>query len=242
MESDSVNKLNSIEETFESMDGVSQNRKYYTEMVEEFLKKKERRPYYLVSYYDNPETNNEVELLRPLTDENIAEINASLDDYIKKEYPEEVENNGLLDADWRADIISEVIDEFRDKEYLCNTNQNGDYMEIIDIDICTKYYCYRIKVAIFPNGMANPPEFIDMKINLPDDVYSYLLVEFMLNSELSFNKLRTKNEEVYGKISSYVDRFFHNCTYPLNVPTYAVEFTEIIEDAQTLLNSIGSKN
>ena len=30
-------------------------------------------------------------------------------------------------------------------------------------------------------------------------------------------------------------------TYPLNVPTYAVEFTEIIEDAQTLLNSIESK-
>ena len=58
-------------------------------------------------------------------------------------------------------------------------------------------------VAIFSNGMANPPEFIDMKINLLDDVYSYLLVEFMLNSELSFNKLRTKNEEVYGKISSY---------------------------------------
>ena len=241
MESDSVNKLNSIEEMVEFMDGVSQNRKYYTEMVEEFLKKKERRPYYLVSYYDDPETNNEVELLKPLTDENIAEINTFLDAYIKENYAEEVENGGLLDTDFRKDIISEVIGELSEKEFLCNTNMMGFYMEIIGINLYNKYYCYRIKVATFPNGMANAPEIIDININLPDDVYSYLLVEFMLNSELSFNKLRTKNEEVYGKISSYVDRFFHNCTYPLNVPTYAVEFTEIIEDAQTLLNSIGSK-
>jgi hypothetical protein len=80
-----------------------------------------------------------------------------------------------------------------------------------------------------------------MNINLFDDDYSYLLVEFMLNAEFSFNKLRTKNKDMYDKISSYVDRFFHDCTYPLNVPTYAVEFTEIIEDAQTLLNSIESK-
>ena len=241
MESDNIKKLNSIEEMFEFMDGIGKKRKFYAELVVEFLKKKDRRPCYEVSYYDDPETMNVVKLLKPLTEENIAEINTFLDDYIKKEYPEEVENDGLLDADWRADFISDVIGELSEKEYLCNTNKMGYDMEIAGIDLCTKYYCYRIKVATFSNGMANPPKIIDMNINLFDDDYSYLLVEFMLNAEFSFNKLRTKNKDMYDKISSYVDRFFHDCTYPLNVPTYTVEFTEIIEDTQTLLNSIESK-
>jgi hypothetical protein len=84
MESDNIKKLNSIEEMFEFMDGIGKKRKFYAELVVEFLKKKDRRPYYEVSYYDDPETMNVVKLLKPLTEENIAEINTFLDDYIKK--------------------------------------------------------------------------------------------------------------------------------------------------------------
>ena len=44
MESDNIKKLNSIEEMFEFMDGIGKKRKFYAELVVEFLKKKDRRP------------------------------------------------------------------------------------------------------------------------------------------------------------------------------------------------------
>ena len=233
-----MNKTN--ENMLEAKDYVSPTRKLYTEKATDFLAHKNRQPHYLVTYCDDPETNNEVKILKPLTDENIAEVKAFIDAYINKAYAEEIEAGDEINDAWRNDVVAEAIGELSDKDYLCNTNVILQNMEIIDIDLNSKYYCYRTKVAIFPNGMTNTPRVINVDMNLPDNVYLYLLVEFMLNPNMSLNKLRTKNQDIYERVSAYVDNFFHGCVYPCNVPTYAVEFTEIIEDAQTLLKNIES--
>lgn len=238
---ENVKQVNSIEEMFEALDGVTTMRKRYAEIVAEYLPRKERQPYYLITYEDDPETCNDVEVLRPLTQENIDEINALLDSYIDKEYAEEVETGGKEDAAWRADILPEVIGEFSDKRYLWKENMNFNTMEVINIDLNNPYYCYRIKIATFPDGMANAPKIIDTHLNLSDDQYSFLVVESMLSSNFSLNKLRTKNEELYNIITNSVDGIFHKYNYPCDVPTYAVEFTEIKDDAERLLNSIESK-
>ena len=78
-----------------------------------------------------------------------------------------------------------------------------------------------------------------MNLNLPDDIYIYLTTEYMINSDLTFNHLRTKNEEVYGRICSIIDSAFYDSDIPHRIPTYSVELTEILEDAKKILQSYG---
>ena len=236
-----VKRVDSIEEMFETLDGVTAMRKRYAEIVAEYLTRKERQPYYLITYEDMPEACNEVKVLRPLTQENIDEINALLDAYIDEEYAEEIETGGKEDTAWRADILPEVIGRFSCKEYLWKENAIFETMDVLNIDLNNPYYCYRIKIATFPDGMTNAPKIIDTHLNLTDEEYTYLLIETMLSSDFSLNKLRTKREEMYNTITNYVDSIFHGYRYPCEVPIYAVEFTEIKEDAAKLLDSVESK-
>lgn len=225
-----------VTNSIETLDGWKHNRQRYTELVTEFLKTKPRRPYYKVSYYDDPETCNDVILLKSLTEENIAEINARLDAYIDEQYPEEACHKS--EEIWRKDIISEVIDELRGTEYLENLNMMFEPMEVTDIDLYTKHYCYHIRVALFTNGMDASPEILDFILNLPDDVYIYLTAEFMTNPEFTFSKLRTKNADLYNTLCNDIEYKLHKGKDPADVPTYAVELTEIVNDAKQLLSSI----
>jgi hypothetical protein len=213
-------------------------REHYTEKATEFLAEKERQPYYLVSYEEDVEDGLEFEHLKPLNEDNVSEIKEFIDAYINKAYAEEIAQGEEIDDVWRNEVASEALVELSEKEYLCEDSRFFRPTVVTNIDLNTKHYCYRVKIAIFPNGMASEPRIICTNMNLPDDVYLYLLVEFMWNPELSLNKLRTMNQDIYERVCSYVDNFFHGCLYPCNVPTYAVEFTEIIEDAQILLKRI----
>ena len=233
---ENVNEINSIEEVFEIMDGWKGKRQEYTEIVTEFLKTKERQPFYEVTYLDDPETNNEITELKALTDENVAEINQYIDDIIDREYPEEACNKS--DEQWRKDLLSDVICDFSEKEWLLKENLNFMPMQVGYIDLNQKYYCYNIKVALFPDGMDNPPKILNWVLNLPDDKYIYLTAEYMVNPNFSFNKLRTKDKDMYNIICNDIEGRLHGNAYPCDVPTYAVEFTEIVEDAQLLLKSI----
>ena len=217
---------------------VTSLREHYTKKATEFSAAKERQPYYLVSYKEDVEDGLEFERLKPLSEDNVSEIKAFIDAYINKTYAEEIAQGEEIDDVWRNDVVSEAIVELSDKEYLCEDSRFFRPTVVTNIDLNTKYYCYRIKIATFPDGMVGEPKIICTDINLPDDVYLYLLVEFMWNQKLSINKLRTMNPDVYEKICLYIDNFFHGGLYPCDVPTYAVEFTEIVEDAQLLLKNI----
>ena len=235
-----VNEVNSIEEMFEIMDGLKGKRQKYTEIVTEFLKTKERQPFYEVTYLDDPETNNEITVLRALTDENIAEINQCIDDLIDIECPEEACNKS--DEQLRKDLLSEVLCDLSEKEWLLKENLNFTPMQVGYIDLNQKYYCYKIKVALFLDGMYNPPEILNWVLNLSDARYIYLTAEYMVNPNFSFNKLRTKDKEMYNIICNSIEGRLHRNTYPCDVPTYTIEFTEIIEDAKKLLESIEKKS
>lgn len=226
------------EESAKTKNVATSMREHYRERAAEFLAAKERQPYYLVSYEEDVEDGADFERLKPLSEDNISEIKAFIDAYINKAYAKEIAQGEEIDDVWRNEVAVEAIGELSEKEYLCEDSRFFRPSVVTNIDLNTKHYCYRVKIAIFPNGMASEPRIICTNINLPDDVYLYLLVEFMWNPELSFNKLRTMNQDVYERVCSYVDNFFHGCVYPCNVPTYAVELTEIIEDAQILLRSI----
>lgn len=235
---ENVNEINSIEEVFEIMDGWKGKRQEYTEIVTEFLKTKARQAYHTVNYEEDVEDGLEFELLKPLSEDNVSEIKAFIDAYINKAYAEEIAQGEEIDDVWRNEVISEAIGELSDKEYLREESRFFRPTVVTDIDLNTKYYCYRIKIATFPDGMDNPPKILNWLLNLPDDKYIYLTAEYMVNPNFSFNKLRTKDKELYNIICNDIEGRLHRNTYPCDVPTYTVEFTEIVEDAQLLLKSI----
>lgn len=234
-------KINSAQEFFDIMDGVTEKRNTFPNLINEYLQTKDRKSYYLVEYndsiYDEP-----IKRLRCLSDENVAEIESFVDAYVEKEYPEEVANGGKEDKAWRKDIMAEVAkanNNFMDVKCLFSENKMGEQMAVENIDLYEKYYCYKVKVAAFYEGINNAPEIIEMNLNLPDDIYIYLTTEYMINSDLTFNHLRIKNEEVYGRICSIIDSAFYDSDIPHRIPTYSVELTEIMEDAKKILQSNG---
>ena len=104
----------------------------YADLVADNLKPKERTAFYRVKYYDEVSEDTK-ELLKLLSYEDIAKINALLDDYIDRMYPEEV--GGKEDHVWRRDIISEMIGDYSDMDCLNATDAMGRTMEVKDIDL-----------------------------------------------------------------------------------------------------------
>lgn len=234
-------KVNSAQELFDIMDGVAEKRESYPNLIKEYLQTKDRKIYYMIGYED-PIYDDTIDVLKHLSDDNVAEIEALVDAYIEEEYPEEVANGGKEDKAWRKDIMTEVAqanNNFMDLDCLCSDNLMGQQMAVENINLYEKYYCYKTKVAVFHDGMNNTPEIIEMNLNLPDEVYIYLTTEYMIDSNLTFNHLRTKNEEVYARICRMIDDKFYDSDIPHRIPTYAVELTEIIEDAKKILQSNG---
>lgn len=240
-----VVKVNSAQEFFDIMDGVTAKREFYPNVIKEYLQTKDRKTCYMVEYIDPVQFDEPVKMLKCLADEDVAEIEALVDAYIEKEYPEEIANGGKEDKAWRKDIMSEVAqanDNFMDVNCLYAENIMSCQMGVENIDLYEKYYCYEAKIATFSDGMNNPPEITTTILNLPDDVYIYLTTEFMINPDLTFNHLRTKNEEVYGRICRMIDNQFYDSYIFHRIPTYAVELTEVMEDAKACLEILERKN
>lgn len=238
-------QVNSAEEFFDIMDGVTAKRESYPNVIKEYLQTKDRKTCYMVEYNDPVQFDDPVKMLKCLTDEDVTEIEALVDAYIEKEYPEENANGGKEDKAWRKDIMSEVAqanNNFMDVNCLYAENIMSCQMGVKDIDLYEKYYCYEAKIAAFSDGMNNPPEITKTILNLPDDVYIYLTTEFMINPDLTFNHLRTENEEVYGRICRMIDNQFYESDIPHRIPTYAVELTEVMEDARACLEILEHKN
>ena len=221
-------RVNSAEEMFEAMDGITKQRKHYLEIVKEYLTRKHRTPYYETFYEDRWE--NPYEYLKPLDEEDMADLLATAH---------------KLDPDDEYDIdctINDSPEEFREKPYfyqICPSLQEEIYFTGINLD--KTYYTYRFTVAHFEHGIEEKPTIFPFRISLTDEEYIYLTAEFMVYPDLTLAKLRTKNPKLFGEISNVVEGHFHHNSYLTPVPLYLVEFSEIKEDAERLLNSVESK-
>ena len=71
-------KVNSAQEFFDIMDGVTEKRNTFPNLINEYLQTKDRKSYYLVEYND-PIYNDSIKKLRCLSDENVAEIESLVD-------------------------------------------------------------------------------------------------------------------------------------------------------------------
>lgn len=229
---ESVKKVDSIEDMFDILDCVAAKRKRYTEIVTEYLKQKPRVPFYKVWYEDCNE--NEYTFLKPIREDDMADIIATARQF---------DPDDECDL---ADIISEESETFSDKKYFQMVGRFGYDLYIKAIDLDKKHYCYKFRFANFEKGMEEKPEVFDALVYLTDEDYIYLTAEHMVNPSFSLAKLRKKRSALYDDICSIAEQMIreegiYRCGNDVLQHLYLVEFTEIKDDAERLLDSIESK-
>ena len=230
---ESVKRVDSIEDMFDILDGVTAKRKRYTEIVTEYLKQKPRVPSYKVWYEDC--NDNEYTFLKPIREDDMADIIATARQF---------DPDDECDL---ADIISEESETFSDKKYFQMVGRFGYDLYITAIDLDKKYYGYKFRFAIFESGIDQKPEIFDAMLHLADEDYIYLTVEHMIYPSFSLAQLHKKRSELYDDICSIAEHMIREKqieTSPVLdiIPQlYLAEFTEIKEDAERLLGSIESK-
>ena len=229
---ENVKKVDSIEDMFDILDGVAAKRKRYTEIVTEYLKQKPRVPFYKVWYEDC--YDNEYTFLKPIREDDMADIIATARQF---------DPDDECDL---ADIISEESETFSDKKYFQMVGRFGYDLYIKAIDLDKKHYCYKFRFANFEKGMEEKPEVFDALVYLTDEDYIYLTAEHMVNPSFSLAKLRKKRSALYDDICSIAEQMIreegiYRCGNDVLQHLYLVEFTEIKDDAERLLDSIESK-
>lgn len=145
-----------------------------------------------------------------------------------------------------ADIISEESETFSDKKYFQMVGRFGYDLYITAIDLDKKHYCYKFRFANFEKGMEEKPEVFDALVYLTDEDYIYLTAEHMVNPLFSLAKLRKKRSALYDDICSIAEQMIreegiYRCGNDVLQHLYLVEFAEIKDDAERLLDSIESK-
>lgn len=212
---------------------VRNSRECYSAIAQEYLKYKNRDVFYMINYEACDGSLDDFWCLRLLTDENIADIKAT----IKQLDPnDEFEFN---------DLVNDCPEAFSFKDYLCKTGRFEKDLYVRYIDLHKKYYVYEFKVAEFTNGIEAAPSIKKTRVSLTDEEYVYLVAESLVykcgnaGGSLTLDRLRTINISIFDKICHVIETslFESNC-YPHIVPIYAVELVEIDADAQLLAEII----
>lgn len=212
---------------------VRNSRECYSAIAQEYLMYKNRDVFYKINYDTCDGSIDDFWCLRQLTDENIADIKAT----IKQLDPnDEFEFN---------DLVNDCPEAFSYKDYLYKTGRFEEDLYVRYIDLHTKYYVYEFKVAEFKNGIEAAPNIHSIRISLTDEEYVYLVQESLAykcrntGGELTLDRLRTINISIFDKICNAIETslFESNC-YPYIVPVYAAELVEIDADAQILAEII----
>ena len=229
---ESVKRVDTIEDMFDILDGVAAKRKRYTEIVKEYLKQKPRVPFYRVWYEDCNE--NEYTFLKPINEDDMADILATARQFDPDDECE------------LAYIISEESETFSDKKYFQMVGRFGYDLYITAIDLDKKYYCYKFRFANFEKGVEEKPEVFNAMVYLTDEDYIYLTAEHMVYPSFSLARLRKKRSAIYDDICSIAEQMIreegiNRCGDDVLQHLYLVEFAEIKEDAERLLDSIESK-
>ena len=205
----------------------------HSTLVREYLKLKDRRTYYMVSYDTYKEDGCDYQYLRPLSDENIADIKATI---------KQLDPNDEYDFD---DLVCDTPEALSDKEYLKAYGRFDEELYVTKVNLAEKHYCYEFKVAHFSDGVEGQSTISRLMIALTDEEYIYLTAECMAKwtfhyvEPFTINRLRTANPALYDKICSTIEssHFDVNC-YPHMIPVYAVEIVECEADAQLLASII----
>ena len=103
-----------------------------------------------------------------------------------------------------------------------------------DIDLNAIYHRYKFKIAIFYNGIDTQPKTHEIRISLTDDEYVELIDWKLCHQSSGFNFMRIANPNMYNNLCEKIDHCFSCEGMLYYTPTYAIEITEIEEDAKMI--------
>lgn len=200
--------------------------------IADYLTTKPRVNSYLVTYrryfYDNGDCDGYTpEYFKEFSDEQVAiirELFAQADE-IGEDF------TFLLDEDTtgKYKFLEQEVDGY-----------GQWYLAPESIDLNTVYHRYTFKIAIFYKGVDAPATVRDVRFNFSDEEYSVLLDWKIRNLRSGFNFLRVSAPELYKMLCDRFDNCFTSGDHqPFYAPTYAVEMTEIEEDAKMIIEKYG---
>ena len=182
------------------------------------LKQEGRVAYYGIDYTDDED--NDFHLLTPLTEAQVDEIKQAA-----------VVDGEEVDYD-------DILADLSDKDYLYAEGPCGG-LTPFHIELDAPSYLYDIEVAVFPDGLRGNHQVLERKVQLTDEEYIWLVGRYMCAPYMSFNWLRFQNRKLYDKICEFVEDNIESDLMQFYTPTYAVELTELKQDAALYVQCIG---
>ena len=132
----------------------------------------------------------------------------------------------------------EVLEKYDSEkfDFLKADSIDDDLPLLENIELDNPFTVYKFKIAIFWYGMDCKPKIEEVNIELTDEEYSRLLKWKISNKNSGFNYLRHTEPNLFNKLSNRLeDGFSFDCGPTLYAPLYAIEMTEVEEDAKIIL-------
>ena len=193
---------------------------YANKAIELWIKlQQENFPTHYSVVYTDDDYTSEYKMFIPLTSEQINEIKQA----------------AIIDGE-ECDY-DDVLEQFADRDFLHVDGPCGD-LTPSQIDLDHKYYLYSIDVAVFINGLNNPPKILKRKIELNNEEYIWLMYRYMIYPETSFNEIRNLNPKLFNKMCGDIEANIEDGVVQYSTPAYTADLTQIKEDAAELKKNI----
>ncbi|MBR5824964.1 MAG: hypothetical protein IKY67_12595 [Paludibacteraceae bacterium] len=189
-----------------------------------FLANKPREQYYEVQYLryvDEYEVDDmEPCFLKKFTEEQLEKIREIIETCKTEDVP-----------------FWEVIEDYKpeDIEFLQKEAPDNSVLVPNGVNLENPYHVYKFKMAVFYNGIEKEAKIYEFNVELTDEEYITLVDWKICNRHSGFNFLRCCNLELFKKLSNRFESAFSFDFGPTYyAPTYAIEMTEIEEDAKKI--------
>ena len=207
----------------------------YETMAREYLMKKERTKYYLLSGFSAYEDDDrDVDMMHALTDEEVV----SLKKLFSKAYAEYQETPG------KEYSIEEIVSDFGLHELEGIDDELDAFligdcfycmnMRIQSMDLDHVHYLYRMSCRGYDERRGEMMDPVSFRIELTDDEYVFLLGQQLMNRYgFNFNRLLLVRPELAQKICERAESAYFGWISPNNMP-FLIQMDDVRADAEAM--------
>lgn len=186
----------------------------------ECLAEKKQTKYYRIEC-ETQETGLPRTKYLPFSDEDVNRI---------KQIIKENEIEELLYINEYEELYDLIIDPLRD-------DIERDGYVVTEIDFEHPHYYYQTTCIGYDKEKKEPRHPVKVKVQLTDEEYIYLLIQNMLEKNLTFNRLIMLRPELAQKINLQIDGCYYDYNIKWDEP-FLVIFDEINADAEKILEGM----
>lgn len=207
----------------------------YETMAREYLMKKERAKYYLLSGFSAYEDDDsDVDIMHALTDEEVV----SLKKLFSKAYAECQETPG------KEYSIEEIVSDFGLHElegiddeldaFLIGDCFDRMNMHLQSMDLDHVHYLYRMSCRGYDERRGEMMDPVSFRVELTDDEYVFLVGQQLMNRYgFNFNRLLLVRPALAQKICERAESAYFGWISPNNMP-FLIQMDDVRADAEAI--------